>query len=140
MRNTPIAALRYRKDAVQIRPAGGDAERAQVLQEQSLDLYQELRDMAGRAYALTNSATALYEGALALQRELGNERGAARALARLSTSRQAKLDDPDLTWPTFPYVPVARDCPPPGGRTTVTRTFSQTQTTKKGSRLEPTPF
>ena len=55
--------------------------------------------MAGRAYALTNladavqelgykeRATALYEEALALQRELGNERGAARALARLTTSR-----------------------------------------------------
>ena len=55
--------------------------------------------MAGRAYTLTNladavhelgdkeRATALYEEALALQRELGNERGAARALARLTTSR-----------------------------------------------------
>ncbi len=60
---------------------------------------QELRDKAGRAYALTNladaahelgdkgRATTLYEEALALQRELGNERGAARALARLTASR-----------------------------------------------------
>ena len=56
--------------------------------------------MAGRAYTLTNladavhelgdkeRATALYEEALALQRELGNERGAARALARLTGSLQ----------------------------------------------------
>jgi hypothetical protein len=77
----------------------GDAERAQALQEQSLDLYLELRDTAGRAYALTNladtahelgdkeRANAPYEEALALQRELGNERGAARVLARLTTSR-----------------------------------------------------
>ena len=55
--------------------------------------------MAGRAYALTNladaayelgdkvRATALYEEALALQRELGNERGTARALTRLTASR-----------------------------------------------------
>ena len=59
----------------------------------------KIGDKAGRAYALTNltdaahergdkeRATALYEEALALQRELGNERGAARALARLTTSR-----------------------------------------------------
>ncbi len=67
--------------------------------EESLDLYQGLRDMAGRAYALTNladavyelgdkeRATALYEEALASQRELGNERGAARALVRLTARR-----------------------------------------------------
>ena len=56
-------------------------------------------DKAGVALALVNlgdvarergereRAALLYEEALALQRELGNERGAARALARLTTIR-----------------------------------------------------
>ena len=69
------------------------------MHEESLSFYGRLRDRSGAALALINlgdvarlrgdgaRAATLYEDALALHRELGNERGAARALERLAVRR-----------------------------------------------------
>ncbi len=69
------------------------------MHEESLSLYERLGDRSGVALALINlgdvarvrgdggRAAVLYGDALALHRELGNERGAARTLERLAAKR-----------------------------------------------------
>ncbi len=69
----------------------GEARHVLELHEESLLLYKALKDKAGRAYVLFNlgdvacflgeegRAVALYKEALALRRELGNERALTRA-------------------------------------------------------------
>ena len=69
------------------------------MHRESLSLYEGLGDKSGVALVLTylgdvareqgdeERAAVFYEDALAPNRELGNERGVARALARLSKGR-----------------------------------------------------
>jgi hypothetical protein len=77
----------------------GDLDGALALGEERRNIYGELGDRSGMALALIGlgdvvrergegeRALALYGHALALYREVGNERGASRALSRLEGGR-----------------------------------------------------
>jgi predicted ATPase/DNA-binding CsgD family transcriptional regulator len=78
----------------------GDYERAALLVEESMELFQELGDKQGRAAALNLrgiiaklqgdyiASVTLYEESLRLQQELGNKRGIAIALNNLAAISQ----------------------------------------------------